>query len=75
LLNYFAKHVERLNYRDMLARGQAIGSGVAEGQAKTLGLRLKSRGARWNIGNVRPMASLVCVRNSVQWTAYWSAAA
>jgi hypothetical protein len=75
LLNYFAKHVERLNYRDMLARGQAIGSGVVEGQAKTLGLRLKSRGARWNIGNVRPMASLVCVRNSVQWTAYWSAAA
>ena len=74
LLNYFAKHVGRLNYRDMLAQGRAIGSGAVEGQAKTLGLRLKSRGARWNKGNVRPMASLVCVRNSMQWLAYWSAA-
>lgn len=74
LLNYFAKHVDRLNYRAMLAQGKAIGSGVVEGQAKTLGLRLKNRGARWNFGNVRPMASLVCVRNSLQWHAYWSAA-
>lgn len=74
LLAYFAKHVERLNYRDMLSHGRAIGSGAVEGQAKTLGLRLKSRGARWNLGNVRPMASLVCVRNSIQWNAYWSAA-
>lgn len=74
LLNYFAKHVDRLNYRDMLARGKAIGSGAVEGQAKTLGLRLKSRGARWNKANVRPMASLVCVRNSTQWHAYWAAA-
>jgi hypothetical protein len=75
LLNYFAKHVGRLNYREQLAQGRAIGSGVVEGQAKTLGLRLKSRGARWNFVNVRPMASLVCVRNSPQWDAYWSPAA
>jgi hypothetical protein len=74
LLNYFAKHVERLNYRDMLAQGKAIGSGGVEGQAKTLGLRLKTRGARWNFVNVRPMASLICVRNSLQWNAYWSVA-
>jgi hypothetical protein len=74
LLNYFAKHMDRLHYRDMLAQGRAIGSGVVEGQAKTLGLRLKSRGARWNFANVRPMASLVCVRNSMQWHTYWSAA-
>src|SRR5437870_3004825 len=45
LLKYFSKHVGRLNYRDQLAQGRAIGSGVVEGQAKTLGLRLKSRGA------------------------------
>lgn len=75
LLSYFAKHVERLNYRAMLAQGKAIGSGAVDGQAKTLGLRLESRGARWNFGNVRPMASLVCVRNSVQWQAYWNQAA
>ena len=56
----------RLNYRDLLARGRAIGSGAVEGQAKTLGLRLKARGARWRLANLRPMASLVCVRNPVQ---------
>ncbi len=74
LLNYFAKHTERLNYRERLASGRAIGSGVVEGQAKTLGLRLKARGARWRKRNVRPMASLVCVRHSVQWDAYWAVA-
>jgi hypothetical protein len=72
LLNYFSKHVGRLHYRERLAQGRAIGSGVVEGQAKTLGLRLKSRGARWKLENVRLVASLVCVRNSVQWNAYWS---
>jgi hypothetical protein len=75
LVGYFVKHVGRLNYRERLASGRAIGSGIVEGQAKTLGLRLKCRGARWQYVNVRPMASLVCVRNSVQWEAYWAQAA
>lgn len=75
LLGYFAKHTNRLDYRERLASGRAIGSGAVEGQAKTLGLRLKARGARWLKKNVRPMASLVCVRNSIQWDAYWSLAA
>jgi len=74
LVNYFSKHVSRLNYCERLASGRAIGSGVVEGQAKTLGLRLKSRGSRWCRRNVRPMASLVCVRNSAQWEAYWTLA-
>jgi hypothetical protein len=73
LLSYFAKHVGRLNYRERLASGRAIGSGAVEGQAKTLGLRLKARGARWRKKNVRPIASLVCVRNSIQWESYWLA--
>lgn len=69
----FAKHATRLNYAERLASGRAIGSGSVEGQAKTLGLRLKARGARWNIRNVRKMASLVNVRNSSQWDTYWNA--
>jgi hypothetical protein len=48
-------------------------SASVEGKAKTLGLRLKARGARWKRVNVRPMASLVCVRPSQQWNAYWVA--
>ena len=74
LLGYFAKHSGRLDYAGRLAAGRAIGSGAVEGQAKTLGLRLKRRGARWNRANVQPMASLICVRHSPQWQAYWSLA-
>src|SRR5207244_4975030 len=74
LIGYFAKHRGRLNYAAHLAAGRAIGSGVVEGQAKTLGLRLKRRGARWNRANVQPMASLICVRHSSQWQAYSSLA-
>lgn len=76
LLGYFSKHMKRLNYAERLQSGRAIGSGQVEGQAKTLGLRLKARGARWNIRNVRAMASLVCVRQTPsQWAAYWTVAA
>jgi hypothetical protein len=75
MIGYFSKHMNRLNYSERLSSGRAIGSGAVEGQAKTLGLRLKSRGARWSRENVRPMASLVCVRNSPQWEAYWGIAA
>jgi hypothetical protein len=75
LVGYFAKHAGRLNYAERLKSGRAIGSGQVEGQAKTLGLRLKRRGARWNNCNVAPMASLICVRHSSQWEPYWAMAA
>lgn len=74
LLGYFAKHVSRLNYAACLRAGRAIGSGQVEGEAKTLGQRLKRRGARWNKVNVQPMASLVCVHHTCQWDAYWALA-
>jgi hypothetical protein len=75
LIGYFGKHSTRLNYAERLGAGRAIGSGQVEGKAKTLGLRLKARGARWRIRNVQAMASLVCVRHSSQWEAYWAVAA
>jgi hypothetical protein len=75
MVNYFAKHTTRLNYADRLRDGRVIGSGVVEGQAKTLGLRLKARGARWRKPNVKKMTALVCLRNSDQWVAYWNQAA
>jgi hypothetical protein len=75
LIGYFSKHTHRLNYLERLQAGRAIGSGQVEGKAKTLGLRLKLRGARWNRGNVQPMASLVCVCRSSQWEPYWALAA
>jgi hypothetical protein len=76
MLAYFGKHIKRLGYAENLKRGRAIGSGQVEGQAKTLGLRLKARGARWKLRNVQSIASLVCVRqSSKQWDAYWNTAA
>ena len=74
LIGYFAKHTQRLNYAACLQDGRAIGSGQVEGEAKTLGLRLKRRGARWNKRNVKPMASLICVRHTAQWDTYWTMA-
>jgi hypothetical protein len=75
LVGYFVKHKRRLDYAQRLQSGRAIGSGAVEGQAKTLGLRLKARGARWKKKNVPSMTALVCVRHSDQWEAYWSQAA
>ena len=66
--------MNRLNYAERLKAGRAIGSGMVEGEDKTLGLRLKRRGARWNKCNVQPMASLVCVRHTSQWDNYWAMA-
>jgi hypothetical protein len=74
LLNYFGKHATRLDYAGNLAAGQAIGSGAVEGQAKTLGLRLKARGARWRKTNARRMAAFVSVFHSHQWDSYWTTA-
>ena len=74
LIGYFSKHTNRLNYAGRLQAGQAIGSGQVEGKAKTLGLRLKLRGARWKKRNVLPIAALVCVRHSSQWEPYWALA-
>ena len=73
LTRYFLAHMTRLDYRGRLAKGQAIGSGVVEGAAKTLGLRLKARGARWRHKNAKAMAALVCARNGQEWSSYWKA--
>jgi hypothetical protein len=75
LIGYFSKHTNRLNYAERLQAGQSIGNGQVEGKAKTLGLRLKARGARWRSRNVLPMASLVCVHHISQWQVHWARAA
>jgi hypothetical protein len=72
MMGYFAKHSTRLAYQQRLAEGRPIGSGMVEGGAKTLGLRLKARGARWRLENVDKMAGLVCLRHSTYWNAYWT---
>jgi hypothetical protein len=75
MLGYFVTHMSRLDYAGRLATGDAIGSGVVEGAAKTLGLRLKARGARWKHRNARSMAALICCRHTGQWERFWGRAA
>jgi hypothetical protein len=65
----------RIDYAGRLAAGEAIGSGVVEGAARTLGLRLKARGARWHHKNARAMAALICCRQTDQWDLFWKRAA
>ena len=75
MTRYFVGHLGRLDDRECLAAGKAIGSGVVEGAAKTLGLCLKARGARWKLKNARAMAALVCACNGQEWSSYWNPAA
>jgi hypothetical protein len=72
LLKYFLGHMKRLDYAGRLSSVDAIGSGVVEGAAKTLGLRLKARGARWRHKNARSMAALICCRQTDQWDLFWN---
>jgi hypothetical protein len=75
LLGYFVPHMGRIDYAGRLAAGDAIGSGAVEGAARTLGLRLKARGARWRHENARAMAALICCRHTDQWDLFWKRAA
>lgn len=75
MTRYFMANLKRLDYASNLKEGRAIGSGVVEGAAKTLGLRLKARGARWKLKNARHMASMVCLRQGPEWAAYWATVA
>jgi hypothetical protein len=74
LIGYMKNHVGRMCYRSRLAEGRSIGSGLIEGQVKTLGLRLKARGARWIERNAENMATLVGLSHSTLWDTYWTLA-
>lgn len=75
LVSYLSKHTARVGYRSRLADGRSIGSGLIEGTIKTVGLRMKARGARWVERNAEHMAALVALSNSALWENYWATAA
>jgi hypothetical protein len=72
LIGYASNQVGRMCYRARLEEGRSIGSGLIEGQVKTLGLRLKARGARWLERNAENMATLVGLSHSTLWETYWA---
>lgn len=76
LCTYLRPHIDHTPYRERLAAGQTIGSGLVEGACKNvIGRRLKNVGARWRPKRAERMAALCCAIYSDQWNAYWSARA
>lgn len=73
LWQYFDAHREHTAYRERLAAGQPIGSGLVEGGCKqVIGRRLKQTGARWRLRRLDRMAGLCCVFHSDFWDLYWT---
>ena len=72
LLEYLRNNAERLHYRERLASGRVIGSGLIEGACKNLvGRRLKQTGACWRLPRANRIAGLCAVLYSGQWKACW----
>jgi hypothetical protein len=72
LLDYLEPHEGHSGYRERLARGQSIGSGMIESACKTVvGKRLKQTGARWRVRHAERMTALCGVLYRDHWDAFW----
>jgi len=75
LMGYLEPHRAHTAYRERLAQGRSIGSGMVEGACKTaIGRRLKQTGARWRLARLESMAALCCLHYSDQFQDYWTKA-
>jgi len=73
LLKYFRRNRDRLHYRERLASGRVIGSGLIEGACKNLvGRRLKQTGACWRKERANRIAILAALLYSDQWKHAWN---
>lgn len=72
LLTFLRPNADRMWYRDRLASGDPIGSGMIEGGCKnTIGARLKLNSARWRVRRAERIGMLRCVDASDQWDNFW----
>ena len=75
LIGYLEPHGDHTPYRQRLAEGRSIGSGMVEGACKTaIGRRLKQTGARWRVKRLERMAALCCLHYGGQSDTYWKKA-
>jgi hypothetical protein len=73
LIGYLTENRDSLWYRNRLAEGLPIGSGMVEGGCKNMiGKRLKLNSARWRIRRAEHMAALRCLKYSDLWSTYWA---
>jgi len=71
LRNYIEERREMLDYARALQEGWDIGSGPTEATCKTLTLRIKRPGMKWDRDNAAAMMNLLALRESGQWDLYW----
>jgi hypothetical protein len=75
LRNYVVSRLELIGYPAAIANGRDIGSGPTEATCKTLTLRLKRSGMKWDRDHAAAIMNLTAMYDSGQSTAYWSKAA
>jgi hypothetical protein len=73
LVGYLEPNVDSLWYRQRLAEGRPIGTGLIEGGCKTIvSNRLKLNSARWTPKHAEQMAALRCLDYSALWPDFWA---
>jgi hypothetical protein len=72
LLDYLTPNIDSLWYKQRLAQGRPIGSGLIEGANKTIvSNRLKLNSARWTPEHAEYISALRCVDYSGLWDSFW----
>jgi hypothetical protein len=71
LREYILTRLEMVDYRQALARGWDIGSGPTEALGKSLRLRLKRPGMKWDPGHAAGVMNLLALFESGQAQDYW----
>ena len=71
LKDYISERKKMLGYAEAVKTGKDIGSGPTEASCKTLTLRLKGPGMKWDSDNAAAMMNLLAMRESGQWQMYW----
>jgi len=68
---YIEQRRDMLDYAQALRNGQDIGSGPTEAECKTLTIRLKGPGMKWDRDHAAGVMNLIALRESGQWDPYW----
>lgn len=75
LERYVSRHVELMDYPREIAAGRDIGSGPTEAMCKTLSLRIKGCGMKWDLTHAQDLMNLIAMYESDQAGTYWNALA
>jgi len=71
LENYVSERAAMVDYPTFIAKGFDIGSGPVEAFCKTLTMRLKGSGMKWDWPNAEAMMALAALDQSHLWDRYW----